>query len=260
MNKKYLKFSAILITSTFLGCGSSSSSGPTLNDGKGSIDLAKYYPTADITSKSYMDEVNGTIQSGSTKTIEVKDNIITYKNNGVIDEIVTIGESNITTVYGEEKYTHYRHVDIGERLFSDKESSEKSISNLGKVPYSVDSECILKDKLSKYEKGKHKYSGDILEIKCTSKSKVVIELEALAKNNSALFSDIVNNSDKYKDINGTHEGYDEYLYYLQKGVGLIAEIDNNCIKSDFLELNDDKISPEKCTNSYSKYNFYLPNK
>ena len=260
MKKTYFKLSVAAMALTFMGCGSSGSSGPALNDGQGVLDLADYYPTSDISSKTYVNEVNGTLVGASIQTIERTDDVITYSENGNVEEVVTLSDSNITTKEGEDISTHYRNVDLGERLFSFKETSTETVDGLGEIPYSVDSECLLVEKLSEYEKGMHKYSGDILKIKCTSDLTTTIDLPVLALENATLYADYFANSDKYKDLNGTHKSYNESFLYVQKDIGLIAEIDDDCISNSLLSLVDDRLDSNSCSDTYSEYKFYVPSK
>lgn len=255
-NNKLGYISLALAAIFLVGCGSSSSGTPK-NSGTGSIDLADYFPTAD-TSKTFttVDGNTTEFQSGSydeTITVKTNDNnrTVTTVDEDGDSVVVTITDKNITTVGGSDTYSSFRHMNIGDTVYSLKDSEISDIKQSGidfaKVTRTVDLECTIDKKLEKFVKGEHKYTGDILKIKCIDNGKVIIAI------NPALMAIA---PEKFKDINGTHDNYDMFDVYVKKDIGEVATIDDDCILySDTIKYQDDRKS--ECVEKRHNYDYYL---
>jgi len=247
MNRKYL--SLILAGLLLTACGSSSSS--KKNDGNGAIDLKDYYPNESMT-KTFINTKSdkaGKNKSHYDEIIQVSDNIITYTIDTKITEKVVFTDKNITTTSIDDNETEidsmFRHVDIGDTLFSKKmENSENN--DLGKINIVLNTNCNLKSKEKKFESGDNIYNGDLLKIECISEGKVTYDIKKT-----------ILDAGVATDLNGTHNIYDTSYYYLQKDIGEVASINDDCIPNSKLPLvvNDKE---ETCNTKQYDYEFYLP--
>ena len=248
MNKNYLIF-ALAIT-LFTGCGSSSSTDKK-NDGKGAIDLAEYFPSKTMTKTISSVERDGDSVNPSHRNeiINVANNTISTTVDTKLTEKIVISDTNITITDFEDNTTHsiYRHVDIGDTVFSAKKKKSEN-NDLGKITYDFNLNCKLKSKESRFEKNDNVYTGDLLKIECINEGTVVYDIKPSLINVVA------------HDLNGSHSFYDASYSYLKKGLGEVASIDDNCIPNEILSaIIDDRKSGEACKkkNVYA-YEFYLP--
>jgi hypothetical protein len=246
MNKKYITLA--LITILFSACGSTSDDTPN-NDGKGAIDLASYYPSSKVDHKIFLSEVDGADQPSQYQQIKVTDNTITTTVGTKVIEKVVFSDTNITTTLEDNKVdTMYRHVDIGDTLSREAINSSKNI-DLGKMITKLNSFCIVKSKENSFEQGTHSYKGDLLKLECLTEGTVVYDIKP------SLLSVVS------PDLNGSHPIYNKSYAYLQKDLGLVAEINDDCVSLEGFNGNpliDDRKNPKDCKSTKSNYKFYLP--
>ncbi len=251
MNKKYLALAVTALILTACGGGDKKNSS-SANDGKGAIDLAEYFPSKSMTKTMAVVEREGSDlrRSHHDEIINVEGNItITTTIDTELTEKVDISDTNITTsdLEDNETWSTYRHADIGDTLYSLK-NSESMDNDIAKITYNVNVNCKLKSKENKFEKNDNIYQGDLLKIECINDGSIVYDIKPE-------HTEIV-----AKDLNGTHNFYDISYVYLKKGLGEVAAINDNCIQDGILGVIDDrKLDTETCKkeNVYI-YEFYLP--
>jgi len=254
MNKTNKYLSLALATILLSACGGSSKS--SQNDGKGSIDFAKYFPSESM-SKAYIIRTR-TLETPKTilytETIEVTGQTITTREKTKVIEEVNISDKNITitnytdTESNNSKIVHsmYRNIDLGDKIFPKSIKSTENTS-LGKITYNTTASCIVKSKEKKFEKGDYLYEGDLLKLECVAKGKVIYEIKQ-----DILDAGVAN------DLNGVHETYDKWYVYFKKGLGEVAVINDNCILNvkTPLIVNDNAKASECKSKPYS-YEFYV---
>lgn len=230
-----------LVALLFSACGSSSSDTKN-NDGKGAIDLRDYYPSAKVDHKIFLTEINGTDQPSEYQQIKVDgDTITTTIDNKVVEKIL-FSDTNITITDFENNTTDrlYRHVDLGDTLFH-KVIDDKQSDVLATITTALDVNCKLKSKEKEFET----YDGDLLKIECVSKGTIIYDINS----SSTLYSVL-------KDLNGSYEYYDTSYTYVKKDLGVVAEINNDCIVSDKFPLIDDRKKDSECVEKSSMYKRY----
>ena len=239
---------SLTLLSLLVGCGGGSSSSNSTKK----IDLSDYFPKADIV-KNFVE-----IQKAGTKFMDINnsyftENItvksangittITTKDGEVVTNTVVIDEHKIneTKIENEKKkiMTMNRQVNKGDTLFVENinSSSEEAI---GTITQTGTFKCILEDNIFDFQEGDHKYTGDILKIKCIldEKKTTTVKKELL---------------EFVADTNGSDTIYNVFYRYIKKEVGMIATIDNNCIENKLVNDKKDCIPTEK------NYQFYLGN-
>lgn len=233
MNVKTLFF--ILVAVIFIGCGASPSSFKK-NDGKGDIDLAEYYPEKFMTKTFLVTKRDGEEfdYRHHDKIVEVEGETILFIEDIKEVEKVIIFDANITIIKDSKSISIYRYADIGDTLFLD-EVKEVKETDLGKAIINVDIECKLASKVEQFEQGDNKYSGDLLKVECLRKGTSTI---------------------KINEINSSYLIHDKSYSYLKKGIGLVAEVNNDCIPSTILAYVND--NAKACVKEQYKYKFYLP--
>jgi len=212
MNKKYISLvvSAVLLSA----CGGSSSSTKN-NDGKGSIDFAKYYPNKSMTKTFSSVERNGDklLNSHNEEIIEVVGNTITTTEDGEVVDKVVISDTNITTTNfdkedGDTVDTMFRHVDIGDTLLSE-EVKFRETTDLGEKITKLNHVCKVESKESKFEKNDHLYTGDLLKIECIAEGEMIYDIKQGILDAGAAI-----------DLNGSHSIYNKSYVYFKKDIGL----------------------------------------
>ncbi len=252
-NDKLNYLSFVLAATLFVGCGSSSSGTPK-NSGTGDIDLANYFPKSDITKTFTTVEGNTTdFTSGSYEdVISVVENNTTKTITTVnTSEVTTITDKNITIVDGNDTYSNFRHVNIGDTFYSLKNTESQDVKkdniNYATITNKVNIECNIDETLEEFIKGEHKYTGDILKVKCINNGKITIAINPTI---------IALAPERFKDINGTHDNYDIFNLYFKKDIGQISEIDDDCVVvSDEVKIVDDRKST--CVEKRYSYDFYV---
>jgi len=251
MNKKYI--SLVVVALLLTACGGSSSSSSSKNDGKGDIDLTEYYPSKSMT-KTYSSvkrDGDNVDTSHYNEIIEVVGNTITTTVDTKVSEKSVFSDTNITTTSfdedGNKVYSTFRHVDLGDTIYSKKMTSSKN-TDLGKVTTKVDSTCQVKSKESKFEKNDHLYTGDLLKIECISEGEVIYDIKQ-----TLLDAGVAS------DLNGSHSIYNTSYVYLKKGIGEVASVDDDCVTNAKLPMVvNDKAEPTECVKKQYEYEFYLP--
>ena len=251
MNKKTI-YMALAAAVLLTACGGSSSSSKA-NDGKGDIDFKQYFPNASMT-KTFIsidrdgDDIN---KSHYDKIVNVNGETITYTEDTEIVRKVVFTDKNITTTYTEDNKTEVnsvlRHIDLGDTIFSNKESRIQN-NALGRITATLNQVCKVKSKEEKFEKGDNIYTGDLLKIECITDGKIFYDIkQAILDAGLGL------------DLNGTHTIYDTSYVYLKKDLGEIAYIDDDCITNEKLSMVvNDKAATKECKKIKYDYEFYLP--
>jgi len=218
------------------GCGSSSSDTKDIN-------VTDYLP-ATSQSKDFFIIENGDLFS-YVEEVTVDSNKITITVKDKISRIYTINDSNITLDDEENNATISlnKYIDVGDTLYSiptetkveDIKSSDNTI--LGSITTEITQYCKLNQKLPEFEKNSIKYTGDILEFKCTRDEKKVTNFE---------------------DTTINSEIYDISYFYLQRDKGLIANIDDDCLvdNDQGQEVIDDRVNSSECKSTNYIYKFY----
>jgi hypothetical protein len=237
----------------FIGCGSSDSSG------QDNIDISNYLPTTSMT-KEYtsVSKVNGDIESNDyLDTITVESNLITMKKGSSVDSIITIKADEIEfKSINDINHTKVvqRHVAVDDAISNYIKESELKIlkigtQRIGEERRKVEEMCLLDSVVNKYEVFFYDYNNyddnhDILKIKCVTKSVVETTVDAE-------YTDMVS----YQ--NGTVESKDDISYlYLQKGLGVIATINDDCLSSKLPDIIDDTLDPSLCLGERYNYTLY----
>jgi hypothetical protein len=250
MNKQYLSLTLAAILLTACGGGSSSSSN---NDGKGSIDLHAYYPNVSMTktfisTERYGDDID---KSHYDEIINVNGETITYTVDTKVVEKVVFTDRNITSTSIDDNKTEvssmFRHVDLGDTIFSQKMNFNES-NDLGQITTALTQTCKLKSKEEKFEKSDNVYTGDLLKIECIVDGEVVYDVKQTILDAGVAL-----------DLNGTHAIYDKSYIYLQKDLGEVAFINDDCVTNKKLPMVvNDKAESKECKKIQYDYEFYIP--
>jgi hypothetical protein len=246
--KKYLM--AIPLIFLLNGCGEESS--------ESSIDIAEYLPTSSL-DKPYTDvkKINGDFNDTLyVNSVIVEANIIITKQDDVVKSRTIIDSDEVKTFLASDS----NHSKIYKRniYFGDEISKYKSVDmsrdltigaqKIGKVHTEVVESCILDSRSDNYKFEYQPYSNgsityeyknydgehDILKLKCISKKTV----------NTIIYNDYV---DTVIYENGIVTSKDNISYlYLQKGLGVVATIDNDCIVDISKNIVDDTANNDEC--------------
>ncbi|NEW61490.1 hypothetical protein GSY74_09370 [Sulfurovum sp. bin170] len=256
MNKVWIVIPLLLL---FSGCGGSSSSSTGVK-----IDTSEYFP--DITTKEYTQLVksvndNRRVLLDFSENISLEQNLITIKVDDEITTISTIHKDNITIQeFGDKNrtITMEREVSIGDKVFENIQ--ENLIKNLtldvtiyGNKSISIKESCILESKINEFKFDTyHEYynddeNHDIIKLKCTT-----------------LKTEITTIDPQYVGDVSAKDGIIEFkpnisYRYLQKGIGTIAIIDDDCIIEKSPEvIIDDTANPKDCIGEQYNYLLYHP--
>jgi hypothetical protein len=247
--KKYLM--AIALIFLLNGCAEESS--------ESIIDIAEYLPSNSL-NKQYTDvtkskgDLNNNVY---VKSIVVEPNMIRNKRDEVLESITTIstnevkvlliGDTNLSKIYKRniaigKEISNYKSVNKSEDL---KIGSQR----VGEEHIEVVESCTLVSKLNKYEFDFYEYknydgSHDIIKLKCISKKTVNTIIDAEYINKVAFENGIVTSKDNIS-----------YLY-LQKGLGVVATIDNDCIVDISKNIVDDTANKDECIGKQYHYILY----
>ena len=122
---------------------------------------------------------------------------------------------------------------------------------IGEKYTKVAEKCLLDSIINHYEKFFFEYTNyddnhNIIKLKCTTKTIVDTKIDAT-------FIDSVSYT------NGTVESKDDISYiYLQKDLGVIATINDDCLASKLPDIIDDTLEPEQCLGERYEYSLYQP--
>ncbi|MCH9739397.1 MAG: hypothetical protein K0U38_00955, partial [Epsilonproteobacteria bacterium] len=248
MNKLWLPIVVIL---TLAGCGSNSKSGER-------VDLVQYLPQMNMT-KEYTEVQKEDIDidhNDYTETITIGSNTVTTKVDGSPTQIVTYSNDEINLqLIGDKNRTKImtRHARVGDTVI---EYVQRDITDIltvgsqqvGEQTTKLEETCIFESILNEYTIYFYQYENydenhDIVKLKCTTKTIVDTQVD-------------VEYVDAVTYENGTIESKDNTSYiYLQKELGHIATIDNDCITSQDPDVINDTASEKECV--YEQYHHTL---
>jgi len=239
--KKVLLFTTILL---FIGgCGSTKH--------KNSINMVEYLPSSDTTKKFFTTKDNGdtdfyeeTITINGNKINIEKDNklvrTITINDTNIIENDIDNNLSKILKKFiseGDTLYTLPKTTKIEDIKFEDTLLGTKKIEST--------KTCKLEKKLSQLEDYDIKYHDDILKFKCIEEKKIVTDI----KDDLPDYINLTDGEEK--------SDYDISYFYMKKGIGLIVEINDDClIKSSkgVIRVSD---SSKSCDEKHYSHTFFL---
>jgi len=251
MNKNLILLLSIV---AFYGCGSSSSD-------KKKIDISDYLPIKSM-SKDYthVTKIDGKLNNQTyTDTIVVESNLITIKEDKNNNTLISIKENEVEIKYlndGNHTKIMNRKLNKGDEVSTYIKENKTEILKIGSQKIgerltNVKEKCTLDSFIDRYEKFFFEYINyddkhNIMKIKCITKTIVNTKIDA-----------------KYVDsvsyTNGVVESKDDVSYiYLQKGLGSIAIINDDCLASKLPDVIDDTLEPEKCLGERYEYDLYQP--
>jgi hypothetical protein len=240
--KKILIF-AILI-SAFIGCGGTSSK-------KKSINMADYFPNTNSRKSFYKIKDSGD-NNLYDENIVIDKNVITIKVKDVIKKVITINDSTIVQLNSDDNLTRVmeRSIKEGEILYTlPKSTTIKDIkiedTILGHETIESTKICRLERKLTKLEKYDIKYRDNILKFRCIEDKSIVTKV----KDNLPDYINLTNGEKK--------SDYDISYFYMKKGVGLIVEINDDCITTDRDGIKRVNDSTTKCVEKHYTHTFFL---
>lgn len=186
-------------------------------DGIGSVDLSQYMPKTSMT--KVFDQYDQWPGDGSeenrtyTEVITVSDvngnRVIVTTHDGREISKNVINENNITSLSGWIDTVTDRYIDLGDMYYDYHTHVDDLNANM---TY----QCTLEANLTHFEMHDHSYSGDIYKNKCIMS-----------------FKDIPTGDER-------HDSYSIVYSYVEKDIGLIAEIGDHCYPYDRLSLTDDR--------------------
>ncbi|SFV51547.1 hypothetical protein MNB_SV-12-784 [hydrothermal vent metagenome] len=241
----------ILFLIILVGCGSGGS--------KTKIDISEYLPK--ILTKKYT-EVSKLIDSKMqnsefTENITLESNKITVKVNGAVTTVSTILEDKIniqTAGDNNRTKTMKRRVSNGDKVIEDIQENKTETLKVGSQivgdrSIKIEESCKLEGSVKEFSKYFYLYENyddehDIIKLKCTT---VKTEITSVKPE----FADDV----IYE--NGTVEFKPNTSYiYMQRGIGTIATIDDDCITEKSPKvIIDDTARPSECIGE--QYNYIL---
>jgi hypothetical protein len=246
-----------LLLIAIVGCGGSSG-----NRGE-KIDMSDYLPKT--TTKEYT-QVSKSINNSRmqsfefTENISIEPNMITLKVDNNITSITTVHKDKIAIQdIKDDNRTIImkREVRIGDKVIEDVRKSVVETLRLGSQIYgdkSIQTEesCILEGRVENFAKYFYLYENydeehDIIKLKC---SLIKTEITSIKPE----FVDELNRQ------NGVVEFKPNTSYiYLQKGIGTIATIDDDCVVEKSPEtVIDDMANPVDCIGEQYNYILYHP--
>jgi len=236
------------MASFLVGCGSGSSS-------KGSIDISEYLPQQDMT-KTYLQTLNdGESSSRNTyeELIQVNNNQLTYKIDNQLIKTISIEENEIQEediIDGETNtITMKRLMDVGDTLFTQERSRQNEnivIDDvvLGTKTTESKKVCKLEAQLDALDTYSIPYEEDILKFKCIEEKTIV--------------TDVRDDLPDYITLQDgeVKSGNDISYFYLKKGLGVIAEINDDCMveENGVIKVDDDA---QECQSNTYVHNFFL---
>jgi hypothetical protein len=206
----------------FFGCGGSTSSS------RNYIDMADYFSSSDMSKAFYA--IKGNVNSDKDDTnlydelISIDENIITIKVDDITKRVITINSDDIVEQNIDDNITKImsRYIEEGKILYTLPKSSvirdikyEDKI--FGEETIESTKTCRLEQKMDKFSFSGTKYSGNILKFKCIEDKKIVTKV----KENLPEYITLTDGEEK--------SDYDISYLYMEEGIGLIAEINDDCI-------------------------------
>jgi hypothetical protein len=251
--KKYLM--GIVLILIFHACGSDSKSSPMV------IDMAEYLPNMSL-NKQYTDvlKLNGDLNSTPyIESIVVEPNRIMTKEDTNLKSITTIDNDEIDMLLmGDINKTkvYKRNISIGDevsRYKSLNESKDLSVGTqvVGEEHIEVIESCTLDSIIDNYEIYFYAYKNydgehNILKFKCVSQKSVNTIIDAAYINTVAYENGLLVSKENIS-----------YVYF-QKSLGIIAEIDNDCIVDITDNIIDDTADESECIGEQYHHILYYP--
>ena len=232
-------YGIMLLSMLFVGCGDSGTTAPA-RDGKGSIDLASYFPAQSMvkifTSSSRY--TAATIEESITVDGQNTIYDVLIRTRGTISFTVSTSNYQVKTSYDDNTITMrnefnnvistYRHVDSGERRSEDSSDSYEDymsyvdIENtqyvsVGQKITKNTNVCTYVGTVKMVSSPSKVFEGDFLKIECKNKTINTVVIDDRYKNNI-----------KVKDVDGEHSGRTSITTeYFQKGIGKIFKETKN---------------------------------
>ena len=236
------------------GCGSSDSKSKT-------IDIANYLPITSM-SKDYthVTKIDGKITNSSyIDEVIVESNLVSIKEDNNLDRIITIKPDEVEIKYLNDinhSKVIQRKFTIGDTISSYYKRDEVEIlkvglQKIGEKHTRIEEKCSFDGQINDYKKFFFDYTNyddnhDIIKIKCVNKTVVDTRVDSE-------YRDFVS----YRD--GVVESKDDISYiYFQKGLGVIATINDDCLASKLPDIIDDTLKKEECLGERYDYNLYEP--
>jgi len=251
MNKNLILILSIV---AFAGCGSSTS------DEK-KIDITNYLPATSM-SKAYthVTKIDGKLNNRPyTDTVVVESSLISIKEDGKSNRIITLKEDEVEIKYLKDvnhSKVLTRNLNVGDDISKYLKDEQVEIlkigsQKIGEKRTKIEEACTLDSMIDRYEKFFFEYTNyddkhDIMKIKCITKTTVETKVDKKYLNSVSY-------------TNGVIESKDDISYiYMQKGLGTIATINDDCLASKLPDVIDDTLDSEKCLGERYEYNLYQP--
>jgi hypothetical protein len=251
MNKNLILLLSLV---SFIGCGSSSSDTKTM-------DLASYLPSTSMTKDyTYVTKIDGNLDNFTySDTVVVESNLLSVKKDGRLNRFITIKTDEVEINYLDDTNSSKimkRNISEGDVVSNYLKKDEVEVlkvgsQEIGEEQTRIEEECTFDSMTDRYEKYFFEYKNydnnhDIMIIKCITKTIVETKVD----------SQYV---DSVSYTNGVVESKDDVSYlYLQKGLGTIATINDDCLASILPDVIDDTLEPEQCLGERYEYNLYEP--
>ncbi len=244
----------ILSMVAFVGCGSSSS--------ESKIDIAEYLSRTNMNKDfTHVKKIDGhTINSTYENKLVVEQNLITIEKDSTPNQIITIKPDEIEIKYlsdSNSSKTLKRNINKGDIVSNYTKEYKKEIlkigtQEVGERDTNITEVCILDSFIDNYEKFFFQYTNyddkhNIMKLKCLTKTIIDTKVD-----------------EKYIDrvsyANGVVESKDDISYlFLQKDLGMIATINDDCLISKSPDIIDDTLlGGDKCLEERYEYDLYQP--
>ena len=237
----------LLFTATLLfigGCGSTKHKNSNIN-------MVDYLPSSDTTKKFFTTKDNGDTNFYE-ETITISGNKINVKKDNQLTRTLTINETTIveddidnnlskilkkSIGVGDTLYTLPKITTIEDIKFEDTVLGTKKIEST--------KTCKLEKKLNKLEDYDIKYNDDILKFKCIEDKKIVTHV----KEDLPEYINLTNGEEK--------SDYDVSYFYMKKDIGLIVEINDNCLVKNSEGVTRISDSSKTCDEEHYSHTFFL---
>jgi len=251
MNRNLL----LLISSiAFLGCGASDTSVKK-------IDIVNYLPSTSMSKEyTHVTKIDGNLNNRAyTDSVVVESNLVSIKTDGNPNKMITVKADEIEIKYVNDlnhSKVITRNFNRGDTISNYLKADELEIlkigsQKIGEKRTKIEEKCMFDSIVERYEKFFFEYTNydgahDIMKIKCITKTVVDTKIDA-------------EYVDSVSYTNGVVESKDDISYvYLQKGLGMIATINDDCLASKLPDVIDDTLPPEKCLGERYEYDLYQP--
>ncbi len=233
----------ITIIMVFIGCGSTSTN-------KKSVDMAKYFPDTNREKSFYTITDNGD-NDLYDEHISIDKNTITIKVDNITKRVITINDSTIIQLNSDDNLTRVmeRSIEEGKILYTlPKSTVVKDIkfedNILGHETIESSKTCRLAQKIDKLDDYDIKYNGNILKFKCIEDKKIVTKV----KENLPDYINLTDGEEK--------SDYDISYFYMKEKVGLIVEINDNCVVENGKSTRVNDLSTQ-CKEKNYTHTFFL---